>query len=51
MIGAHEPPALRKFGLDMSHCTMQVKGIGCGYWRAAGSAEELIEKAAEIPRT
>jgi len=48
MIGAHEPPALRKLGLDMSHWTMQVKGIGSGYWRAVGTAEELIEKAAEI---
>ena len=51
MIGAHEPPALRKLGLDMSHWTMQVKGIGSGYWRAVGTAEELLEKAAEIPRT
>jgi len=34
-----------------SHWTMQVKGIGSGYWRAVGTAEELIEKAAEIPRT
>jgi len=32
----------------MSHWTMQVKGIGSGYWRAVGTAEELIEKAAEI---
>jgi len=47
-IGAHEPPALRKLGLDMSHWTMQVKGIGSGYWRAVGTAEELMEKAAEI---
>ncbi len=51
MIGAHEPPALRKLGLDMNHWTMQVKGIGSGYWRAVGAAEELIEKAVEIPRT
>ena len=51
MIGAHEPPALRKLGPDMNHWTMQVKGIGSGYWRAVGTAEELIEKAAEIPRT
>jgi len=48
MIGAHEPPALRKLGLGMNHWTMQVKGIGSGYWRAVGTAEELIEKAAEI---
>jgi len=27
---------------------MQVKGIGSGYWRAVGRAEELMEKAAEM---
>ena len=32
----------------MRHWTMKVKGIGSGYWRAVGTAEELIEKAAEI---
>ena len=48
VIGAHEPPALRKLGLDTHHWTMKVKGIGSGYWRAVGTAEELIEKAAEI---
>ena len=48
VIGAHEPPALRKLGLDMQHWTMKVKGIGSGYWRAVGTAEELIEKATEI---
>jgi len=51
MIGAHEPPTLRKLRLDMSHWTMQAKGIGSGYWRATRTAEELIEKAAEVPRT
>ena len=30
---------------------MQVKGLGSGYWRAVGTAEESIEKAEEIPRT
>ena len=48
VIGGHEPPALRKLGLDMQQWTMKVKGIGSGYWRAVGTAEELIEKAAEI---
>ena len=48
VIGVHELPALRKLGLDMRHWTMQVNGIGSGYWRAVGTAEELIEKAAEI---
>ena len=48
VIGAHEPLALRKLGLDTHPWTMKVKGIGSGYWRAVGTAEELIEKAAEI---
>ncbi len=48
VIGALEPPALRKLGLDMQHWTMKVKGIGSGYWRAVGTVEELMEKAAEI---
>ena len=47
-LGAYEPPALRKLGLDMQHWTMKVKGIGSGYWRAVGTAEELMEKAANI---
>jgi len=47
-IGAHKPPALRKLGLDLRHWTMQVKGIGSGYWRAVGTMEQLMEKAAEI---
>ena len=51
LVASQELPALRKLGPDMSHWTMQVKGIGSGYWRAVGAAEELIEKAAEIPRT
>jgi len=28
-----------------------VRGIGSGYWRAVRTAEELMAKAAEIPRT
>ena len=27
---------------------MKVKGIGSGYWRAVGTAEELIQKAKEM---
>jgi len=38
-------------GPDMNHWTMQVKRIGSGYWRAVGTAEELMEKAADIPQT
>ena len=44
-IAAQEPPALRKLGLDAGHWTIKVKGIGSGYWRAVGTAEELIQKA------
>ena len=47
-IAATEPPALRKLGLDAAHWTMKVKGIGSGYWRAVGTAEELMQKAKEI---
>ena len=44
-IAFEEPPALRKLGLDTAHWTMKAKGIGGGYWRAVGTAEELIQKA------
>lgn len=27
---------------------MKVKGIGCGYWRAVGTAEEMIQKAKDM---
>ena len=48
IISATEPPALRKLGLDFNHWTMKVRGIGSGYWRAVGTVDELMEKAAEI---
>ena len=47
-IAAQEPPALRKLGLDAAHWTMKVKVIGCGYWRAVGTAEELMQKAQQM---
>jgi hypothetical protein len=34
--------------LDNKHCTTQVKGIGSGYWRVVGEADELIDKAKEM---
>jgi hypothetical protein len=40
-----EPKALTKLGLDKSHWTMRVKGIGSGYWRVVGELDELIDKA------
>jgi len=48
VINSNDPPALRKLGLDMDHWAMQVKGIGSGYWRAVGTVEDLMAKAAEI---
>ena len=47
-IATQEPPALRKLGLDAAHWTMKVKGIGSGYWRAVGTAEELMQKAKKM---
>jgi hypothetical protein len=47
-IAAAEPPALRRLGLDAEHWTMQVKGIGSGYWRAVGAIDELLAKAREM---
>jgi REP element-mobilizing transposase RayT len=47
-IAATEPPALRRLGLDAEHWTMQVKGIGSGYWRAVGAIDELQAKASEM---
>jgi hypothetical protein len=48
IIEAGEPKALTKLGLDKTHWTMRVKGIGSGYWRAVGEVEELIDKAKEM---
>ena len=47
-IAPDEPPALRKLRLDATYWTMKVKGIGSGYWRAVGTAEELIQKAKQM---
>ncbi len=47
-VAASEPNALTKLGLDKSHWTTRVKGIGSGYWRVVGDLEELIDKAKEI---
>ena len=47
-IEVSEPKALSKLGLDKSHWTTRVKGIGSGYWRVVGELEDLIDKAKEI---
>ena len=43
-----EPAALRRLGLDASHWTGQVKGVGSAYWRIVGGAEAIMDKAAAI---
>jgi hypothetical protein len=48
IIEANEPRALTKLGLDKSHWTNRVKGIGSGYWRVVGEIDELIDKAKEM---
>ena len=40
--------ALRKLDLDAAHWTVKVRGVGNGYWRAVGTAEELMQKSEEI---
>jgi len=40
-----EPPVLRRLGLDRTHWSGQVKGVGCGNWRMVGSVEALIARA------
>jgi REP element-mobilizing transposase RayT len=47
-IADDEPKALVKLGLDKSHWTMRVKGIGSGYWRVVGELDELIDKAKDM---
>ncbi|MFO1494938.1 MAG: hypothetical protein U1F26_09780 [Lysobacterales bacterium] len=43
-----EPPALRRLGLDASHWTGHIKGVGSAYWRIVGGAEAIMEKAQAI---
>ena len=47
-IDAIEPPILRKLGLSHSQWHQQMLGTETRYWRAIGSAQSLIEKAAAI---
>ena len=48
VIGAAEPPILRKLGLSERQWSTQVLGTETRYWRAVGSAQSLIAKAAAI---
>ncbi|MEP6881291.1 MAG: hypothetical protein ABI866_04820 [Dokdonella sp.] len=47
-VAATEPPILRKLGLTHSQWHQQMLGTETRYWRAIGSAQSLIEKAAAI---
>ena len=47
-IDATEPPVLRKLGLSERQWHQQMLGTETNYWRAIGSAQALIEKAAAI---
>ena len=39
---------LRAPGVNGSHWTGQVKGVGSAYWRIVGGAEMIMEKAQSI---
>jgi hypothetical protein len=47
-IDATEAPILRKLGLSERQWHQQMLGIETNYWRAIGSAQALIEKAASM---
>jgi REP element-mobilizing transposase RayT len=47
-IDAAEPPILRKLGLSEHQWHHQMLGTETRYWRAIGTAQSLIEKAAAI---
>lgn len=47
-IEANEPPILRKLGLSERQWHQQMLGTETNYWRAIGSAQALIEKAAAM---
>lgn len=44
-INTTQPIALQTLGIQILCWEGQVKGVGCGYWRVIGSAQELIDKA------
>ena len=48
VIDAAEPPILRKLGLIEQRWCIPVLGTETRYWRAIGSAQSLIAKAAAI---
>jgi REP element-mobilizing transposase RayT len=44
-IEASEPRALARLGIASQRWEYDVKGVGNGYWRVVGTAQELIDKA------
>jgi hypothetical protein len=44
-IEAHELSALAKLGIKSQRWEHHVKGMGNGYWRVVGTAQELLDKA------
>lgn len=47
-IKLEEPTALRRLGLDATHWTHKVRGVGNAYWRVIGTVEEVLAKAKEL---
>jgi hypothetical protein len=47
-ISATEPRALQKPGISPDHWTRKVGGVGSGFWRVVGAAEDIQEKAAAM---
>jgi REP element-mobilizing transposase RayT len=42
------PAALRRLGIAPDRWTQHVRGVGSGYWRAIGSVQDLLDKAAAM---
>jgi hypothetical protein len=47
-VDATEPPILRKLGLSERQWHQQMLGTETNYWRAIGTSQALIEKAAAM---
>lgn len=42
------PAALTRLGFEPERWTVHVRGVGSGYWRAVGSVQDLLHKAAAM---
>ena len=47
-IASSAPSVLRKLGVNADRWALEVKGIGSGYWRAVGSANDLLVLATAL---